>query len=88
LRFSIKDGSLGKAAVRRRQAQKPAARSHLRHFFARPRSTRNTATAWLRRRLAIAMEPELRDVADRRVMAGAAMILAAMSCHDIAALRR
>jgi hypothetical protein len=32
LRFSIKDGSLGKAAVRRRQAQKPAARSHLRHF--------------------------------------------------------
>jgi hypothetical protein len=30
----------------------------------------------------------LRDIADRHVMAGATMILATMSCHDIAALKR
>jgi hypothetical protein len=75
LRFSIKDGSLGKAAWRRRQAQKPAGRSHLRHFLLSrvPSATLRRlgcGDTWQWR-----WNPSWMSCHD-------------MSCHDIAALKR
>jgi hypothetical protein len=63
---------VAQASVKARYALTSAA------FSAQPRSSGNTATARLRGRSATATEPGLRDIADRHVIAGATMILAAM----------